>query len=184
MAEVNEVVEMATNETGGSNLLIILVVTLVAVVFVIENWKKFKDFFGITNRWERREMEQNEQIEDLKTKVGDIQKQVNELKAYSKEAKEKRLEFENATTETLKEIRDDMVKSRVDTLRNRILEFGSSCKIKDYTKENFDYVLKSADEYHAMLEKYSMTNSQTDMALEYIRKKYTEYMEKGFPKYE
>lgn len=184
MEEVNEVVELATNRTGNQNLLIILVITLVAIVFIIENWQKLRSFLGIKNGIQLHEEEQARQITDLKNKINTIETELNDLKAYSKEAKKSRLAFENDTTATLREIRDDMIKSRVDTLRNRILEFGSSCKIKDYTKENFDYVLKSADEYHDLLNRYNMTNSQTDMAMGYIKKKYADYLEKGFPKYE
>lgn len=76
-----------------------------------------------------------------------------------------------------------MVQDRVDTLRTRILEFGSSCTVKQYTKENYDNILKIADDYHNLLQKEGMSNSQTDMAMEYIRKMYAEYMVKGFPMY-
>lgn len=183
MDEVQEVVEMTTN-LSHANLIIVIVTLLVAVVFVTKNIMEFKKMFNIKNGFEIHEEEQNKKIRELKDELDTVKQQVSDLKSYSKEAKEKRLQFEIDTTDTLKEIREDMIKNRVDTLRSRILEFGSSCKIKDYTKENFDYILKSADEYHALLNRYNMSNSQTDMAMEFIRKKYKAYMDSGFPNYQ
>lgn len=183
MDEVSEVVEMATESNPHANVIFIIILVLVATVFILENIKKFKEILGIKDRWDLHEESQGKQIADLKEQVNNIRIEVDELKSYSKEAKEKRMEFENSTTDTLREIREQMIQDRVDTLRTRILEFGSSCQVKQYTKENYDNILKIADDYHALLKKEGLSNSQTDMAMEYIRKQYAEYMVKGFPIY-
>ena len=183
MSEVSEVVEMATEQDPHANVIFIIILVLVATVFVLENIKKFKQILGLRNRWELQDEEQGKQITELKSQIKEIKSEVEDLKIYNKEAKEKRIEFEIATTKTLKEIRDEMVQDRVETLRTRILEFGSSCQVKQYTKENFDNILKIADDYHALLDREGMSNSQTDMAMEYIRKQYADYMVKGFPQY-
>ena len=184
MDEVQEVVSLATNNDTQNNIIFVIILALVACVFVLENIKKFKEILGLKNKWEILNDNQSTEINDLKKQINNVKIELDDLKSYSREAKEKRIKFESETTETLKEIRDDMVRNRVDTIRGKILEFGSSCKIKDYTKENFDYILKLADEYHSLLAKYEMSNSQTDMAMEFIMKKYAEYMEKGFPNYQ
>lgn len=183
MQNVEEVVEMATEQNPHANVIFIIILVLVATVFVLENIKKFKEILGLKNRWELTNDSQNDQIEKLKLNVEKIEHEVDELKTYSKEAKAKRIQFETETTNTLKEIRNEMVQDRVETLRTRILEFGSSCQVKQYTKENFDNILRTADDYHALLDREGMSNSQTDMAMEYIRKMYSEYLIKGFPKY-
>ena len=106
MDDVSEVVQMATEQDPHANVIFIIILVLVATVFILENIKKFKEILGIKDRWDLHEESQGKQIADLKEQVNNIRIEVDELKSYSKEAKEKRMEFENSTTDTLKEIRE------------------------------------------------------------------------------
>lgn len=80
MDEAVEVVEMATNGTGGQNLIVILLILLVAIVFVMEHLKKLKDLFGLQNKWDRHEIEQNEKIQKLWQEMSAVKTDEDEIK--------------------------------------------------------------------------------------------------------
>ena len=129
---------------------------------------------------------------DLEKAVGDIlaEYSVDVSKAaeeaitqVAKEATKKRKEFEQKITKSLGDISNSLVSSRIDELRGRILEFSNACSTRQYNKESFDYILASYDMYEKLLAENNMTNGQTEMAIEYIKKKYAEYQQTGFPVY-
>ena len=179
MDEVIETVEMAT-EGGGPNLFIIFATVLVAVVFIIDNIKKIRDAFGISNKWERHEQEQNIKIQDLNDKIKTIKLDVDELRRYSKDAKDQREKFEERTTNVLKEIRNDMIEEKIERIRSSIIEFASCLKLRDYNQESYTHIFDLYSKYEKLLEDNHLKNGYIEMSMEYIKKRYAEQLAKGF----
>lgn len=179
MDEVMETVDMAT-QSGNGNLFIIFAITLVAVVFLIENIRKFKEAFGIQNKWERHEQEQNVKIRDLDDKMKAIKNDVDELRVYSHEAKEKRLEFEKETTTMLKEIRNDMIEEKIERLRSSIIEFSACVRLRDYNQESYNHIFDLYSVYQRIIEENHLKNGYLEVSMEYIKKRYAEQLAQGF----
>ena len=179
MDEVMETVDMAT-QSGNGNLFIIFAITLVAVVFLVENIRKFREAFGIQNKWERHEQEQNVKIQDLDDKIKTIKSDVDELRTYSKAAKTQRLQFEEHTTQILNDIRNDMIEERIERIRAHLIEFASCLKLRDYTQEAYTQIFDMYSKYEKILEDNHLKNGYVDVSMEYIKKRYAEQLAKGF----
>lgn len=179
MDEVMETVDMAT-QNGNGNLFIIFAITLVAVVFLIENIRKFREAFGIQNKWERHEQEQNAKIQDLNDEMKAIKNDINELCAYSKNAKTQRLQFEEHTTQMLKEIRDDMIKEKIERLRSSIIEFSACVRLRDYNQESYNHIFDLYSVYQRIIEENHLKNGYLEVSMEYIKKRYAEQLAQGF----
>lgn len=179
MGEVETVLEISDK----AHFVLLIVACIVALVFVLENLNKLKTMFGIKNKWGIHEEEQNMKIDKLETELKELKEEVTKVKIEAKEATKKRKEFEQKITKSLGDISNSLVSSRIDELRGRILEFSNACSTRQYNKESFDYILASYDMYEKLLAENNMTNGQTEMAIEYIKKKYAEYQQTGFPVY-
>lgn len=180
MDNLTDVVEMATNETGNHNLIVILVMVLMAIVFIIDNWTKLKNYLGIKNGIELHEEEQGRQICELKDKISELETEVNDLKQYSKEAKDKRIEFENTTIDTLKKIRADMLEEKIERNRSEILDFASGLKIRNYNQESYTHIFDLYSKYEKLIKDNNLVNGYVEVSMEYIRKRYAQQLENNF----
>lgn len=178
-----ETLEFVLNNPYKAELFLVCVAAILLVQGGIKLYDYFIERFEIETKSSKREKFQMQQIEQLKTEVNEVKSELNEIKDYSQEAKKKRVEFEECTIKALNDIREDLVDVRINALRNKIIDFSANCRIKDYDKEAFDNCLQDFDEYRSLIKKYGRSNSRIDMAMINVRKKYEEYLEKGFPTY-
>ena len=174
-------VETLLNSSGKAQTFILIITALVAFQFLAKLAEWFIEKYEIETKSMKREKMQTESVHMLEKEVDAIKLEIKEIKDSTAHDTEKRLQFETQVTDALKEIKYEMAKDRIDTLRERILEFGCVCHTREYSKEAYDNVLRNYDEYESLLKANNMNNGRTEMAISYIRKKYEEYMEKGFP---
>lgn len=181
--DVEAVKELAKTQSG-SQIILILILVLIVTVLLLENWNKLKKLVGLRSVKEIHEENQEKEIQKIEEEVGSIKDDVAELQTYSKEATKKRKEFEMYITNTLAEMKEDMIDDRINRIRWEILDFSNSCSKRNYNKEAFDHVLELYySTYNMLLSKYGRSNGKVDLAIDHIEKQYAEYMEKGFPEY-
>lgn len=180
MQNVEEVVEMATEQNPHANIIFIIILVLVATVFVLENIKKFKEILGIKNGYELMNEDQNKEIKYLKAEVECVKKDISELKTYSKDSKDKRLQFEKDTTKTLSEIRKDMLEEKTERLRSEILDFASGVKTRNYNQESYTHIFDLYSKYEKLIKDNGLVNGYVEISMEYIRKRYAQQLENDF----
>ena len=94
--------------------------------------------FGIKNKWNLHEEEQNEKIHNLYKEIDSIKKEIRSLYNVTDVRENKCTVFENGVSDTLNEIKEDLVNSKIEEYRFRILEFANRINKEDINKEYYD----------------------------------------------
>lgn len=69
----------------------------------------------------------------------------------------------------------------IDDWRWKILDFSSALSNgRSYNRESFDHIIKIYKKYEKVLEDNKMENGLVDESMKFIRKRYQEYLDKGF----
>lgn len=183
MDEAMQVVEMATNSNPSSNLFIIILVLLAAIVFVGDIVTKFNQMFGIKNKWNLHEEEQNEKLKIIENEIETLKLEIKSLYNVTEIRENKCTVFENGVSDTLNEIKEDLLHSKIEEYRFRILEFANSICKEDFNKEYYDQILEIYSQYETILKKNGLNNGKIEMAIQHIKDKYSYYQKNGFPIY-
>lgn len=73
----------------------------------------------------------------------------------------------------LKDIQENFVDDRINTLRWRILDFSSGLSGgRKYNKEAFEQIIKMDEKYEAILKKYDKTNDVINESMKFIKDTY------------
>ena len=171
-----DTIELVLNSPHKAELFLVCVAAIVAVKFVIGLIDWFKERFGISTANSRREQEQSERI-------AKIEEETDELKELQRTDHEEMKEFQNEIKDMLNGIKKSMLDDKIERMRYEILDFGNACQKRNYNKESYDHVLQTYDKYVEVLKENDLENGQVDLAITYIKKRYAEYLEKGFPTY-
>ena len=91
--------------------------------------------------------------------------------------------FQTNIMDALDGIKKSMMDDKIERMRYEILDFSNACQKREYNKESFDHVLQTYDKYEKILEENHLENGQVDLAVAYVKKRYAEYLESGFPTY-
>lgn len=91
--------------------------------------------------------------------------------------------FESCVSELKKEIQksnETILSILIDSKRNTIIDFASKVVDEKYpvTKEQFNRVFKTYEEYEDIIEENHLTNGETDIAILIIRESYEQHMRK------
>lgn len=155
---------------------LVCVAAIITVKFIIGLVDWFRERFGISTATSRREQEQSERIAKIEEETEELQK------TQEKDHEEMR-SFQNKIMDALNGIRKSMLDDKIERMRYEILDFGNACQKRDYNKESYDHVLQTYDKYVEVLKDNDLENGQVDLAIAYIKKRYAEYLENGFPTY-
>ena len=154
----------------------VVIAAIVVFQFIVKLFDWVKERFGITTNASRREKEQSE-------KINKIEEETQELKKIQESDHEEMKKFQNEIMDALDGIKKAMLDDKIERMRYEILDFGNACQKRDYSKENFDHILSVYDKYEKILVENHLENGQVDLAIAYIKKRYAEYLESGFPTY-
>ena len=95
----------------------------------------------------------------------------------------------NTNCKTMQARLDDIEKKQdmqtADRIRTHVLNFAEDLRRgNSRTKEDFDLLLKSDEQYEQIMEKYEMKNNVYSHAIKFINKKYDDFTENdGFARY-
>lgn len=79
----------------------------------------------------------------------------------------------NKTNEKLDNLNDLVLKIRIDSMRQTLLDFGSAVGGgRKCTKEQFDEIFSTYQEYEDILEQHKMTNGRVNISMEIVRERY------------
>ena len=139
-----------------------VIVILFAIKEIIELIAYFKKKFRITTGIEEDKAEEEKRI---KTLEAHDRWQYNEIQKIE---------------DILKDIQENFVDDRINTLRWRILDFSSGLSGgRKYNKEAFEQIIKMDEKYEAILTKYHKTNDVINESMKFIKDKYQEKLLNG-----
>ena len=153
-----EAIEYLIGMPHKGETFLIVIAAVLSVQFLVKLWDWIKDRFEIDTKSTKREKMQTESINKLEKEVDTIKEEIKEIKDNSKHATKKRIEFEESVSESLREIKKEIIQNKIDTLREGILDFSNACKCREYSKEAYDNALKNYDKYEAILKQNGMSN--------------------------
>lgn len=135
---------------------------LFAIKAIMDIIGYFKSKLGITTGFEQDKATEERRIRTLETHD---RWQYNEIQKIE---------------ELLKDIQENFVDERINTLRWRILDFSSGLSSgRKYNKEAFEQVIKMGEKYEAILTKYHKTNDVINESMKFIKDKYQEKLRNG-----
>lgn len=139
-----------------------VIIILFAIKEIIELITYFKKKFRITTGIEENKAEEERRI---KTLEAHDRWQYNEIQKIE---------------DILKDIQENFVDDRINTLRWRILDFSSGLSGgRKYNEEAFEQVIKMDEKYEAILTKYKKTNDVINESMKFIKDKYQEKLRNG-----
>lgn len=157
--------------------LIIVIVGLVVIVEIINLLSKLwgliaPKLFKISTANSRRK-----EIEKIILSNQDAIKQLKEKHdndmVESEKADDGLKEEINKTNEKLDKISDLVLNIRIDNMRKTLLDFASTVGSgRKCTKEQFDEIFSTYQEYENILEKNGMTNGRVNISMEIVREQY------------
>ena len=109
--------------------------------------------------------------------IKELSKKQDEDRAASKQGdKELRKELIEVK-ESLQECRDIILSVKIEDMRKTILDFASNTgNGRLYTKEQYNFVIKTYHDYENLIQKYKMTNDEVEISFKIIMEKFEESM--------
>ena len=83
------------------------------------------------------------------------------------------------TNKKLDKINDLVLNMRIENIRDKILNFAATCKIRVYTREKYLDILETAEEYHKLIQEHNMVNGKFEISLEIIKNRFMELEKNG-----
>ena len=83
------------------------------------------------------------------------------------------------TNKKLDKISDLVLNMRIENIRDKILNFAATCKIRVYTREKYLDILETAEEYHKLIHEHNMVNGKFEISLEIIKERFMELEKNG-----
>lgn len=145
---------------------------------------KFFDTFEIIPPWEKAKKEETKYRKDVRSQLTDLKQQESD---FEKIQLDYRIQNEKTTKEILESI--SILSEDIKNLRQHIEDMELDRKIKKYRwdlnnfatqlsrgikygKDQFDIIFQEHEEYKTLLREHNMTNGQTTIAMDIIRKYY------------
>lgn len=156
MAQLKEVLEGFNFHTFVYSLFLLLA----SLIFIYETVKKVCSIFGIKFKYVEDKDRQAQEIEGLKIKLTEIEKEsINHDKALEKQ---------------LNDLTKIVIDDRIDRMRYEILDMASAISESKrwYSVEQLKHTLKIYDEYEKFLKDHNMENGEVDISIQVIQQAY------------
>ena len=175
----------------------IVIIALFVIVQIIGELLEFKgkvvpEFIKIRKYFTRKKKEKEqmrETLQEVRTLLDDVNKHysadnITKRNEWMQWVNERAGVYDSSVAE-LTSLKDALASNNELTLdlyinvnRNRIIDFAS--KIANYevavSREEFNRIFKTYNEYESILEKYGKTNGEVDIAISIIRESYANHM--------
>lgn len=154
--------------------------------------KVVPEFFKIRKFFQRKKQEKeqtNKMLAEVKTLLEDVNSHYNVDNIAKRDAwmqwVNARAVIYDASVAELTSMKDALASNNELTLdlyininRNRIIDFASKIANNNapVSREEFNRIFKTYDEYEAILEKYGKTNGEVDIAIRIIKDSYADHM--------
>ena len=149
---------------------------------VVPEFMKIRKFFARRNK-ERKQT--NETLQQVRMLLSDVNKHYSEdnitkRNEWMKWVNDRAIVYDNSVAE-LKAMKDTLASNNELTLdlyininRNRIIDFAGKIAKEDVpvSREEFNRIFKTHDDYESILKKYNKTNGEVDIAMRVIEESY------------
>ena len=172
------------NDIGWGTIAIIVLLFIVAVPNIYKTFCNFFSTFGIETKWSRREKQEMQDIEYLKSEM-------NEYKENRVHDRKQSIEIQKQLTDNLQDLKDSLlelkqlfIRKEIEDMRWELLDFANAViNGRKYNKEQYDHVLETYTDYERILAENNMENGRVDISMAFVKKRYAELMENGFDKW-
>ena len=168
MGEIQAVLESPNKVT----IFLTVIAAFVAIQFLLKLLDYFTSRFGIETKAGLDKKKTKAEIDAIKAEMDQV-----------RETQKKMLESQDKLIAAVDKIDKREIKNEIERKRYLIIDFANAIHCRKYDREAYSHVLKTYNEYEQILKDNNMENGEADMAIGFIRKKYAEYMENGFPEY-
>lgn len=172
------------NELGWSNIFVILLLIILFTNLITEGGKKFLDNLGLETKKSRISREQEERIKRIEDDVNKLKNSANKFNDDRVHDREQSLNIQRNLvnnlaqfSDTLQDIKKDLVEERIERKRWNILNFADELRHSDELEadlERFNNVFKDYDDYERDITAQGLTNGYVDESIKFIRQKYQE----------
>lgn len=172
------------NELGWSNIFVILLLIILFTNLITEGGKKFLDNLGLETKKSRINREQEERIKKIEDDVNELKNSANKFNDDRVHDREQSLNIQRNLvnnlaqfSDTLQDIKKDLVEERIERKRWNILNFADELRHSDESQidlERFNNVFRDYDDYERIIEEKKLTNGFIDESIKFIRQKYQE----------
>lgn len=172
------------NEIGWFLVFAAVVLAITAIVSGVKLWKDFKFSVGLKSVTELDKEQTKKDIKELQDNIKLLKCEFEQYKKdkdvqyhmYHQESIGIRDNITQSMTEITKilnEMKSDALDEKIDRMRWKILDFASQVRNGNISyPEQFNNVLKTYDEYEALLEKFGLSNGMVDESIKFIKEKY------------
>ena len=168
MSEIAKVLE----SPNKVSIFLTVIAAIVAVQFLIKLLDFFTSRFGIETKTSLMKKKTQMEIDAIKNEVNTI-----------RDTQTKMLESQEKIIAAVDKIDQREIRNEIERKRYLIIDFANAIHCRKYDREAYSHVIKTYNEYEQILKENNLENGEADMAIAFIRKKYAEYMENGFPEY-
>lgn len=168
MGEIQAVLESPNKVT----IFLTVIAAFVAIQFLLKLLDYFTSRFGIETKASLDKKKTKTEIDAIKAEMDQV-----------RETQKKMLESQDKIIAAVDKLDKREIKNEIERKRYLIIDFANAIHCRKYDREAYSHVLKTYNEYEQILKDNNMENGEADMAIAFIRKKYAEYMETGFPEY-
>ena len=167
MSEITKVLEAPDKMT----IFLVVVAAIVSVQFILKLYDYFRERLGLETKTTLEKKSIRQEIDSIKAETDAMQ-----------ECQRQMLETQNKIIKTIEKMDQRELKNEVEHSRWIIIDFANALRSnRSYDREAFNHVLKTYTHYEQILKENGMENGEVDMAIDFIKKKYAFYLEKGFP---
>lgn len=148
--------------------------TLIGVKAIVSLFEWVVDKLGLETKWMKRKREEHDLLIKTSENLSALQEQhTSDMQYSNKRDDEINRDIQNLTAMFLDK--------EIDDWRWKILDFSSALSNgRKYNRESFNHVIKIYGKYEKILEDNKMENGLVEESMKFIRKKYQEYLDRGF----
>ena len=170
---------------GFENVILILLLSLGLGV----SYFKAKDYicerFGIETKRSLKEKKRDEEIEKLKKDCEELSNSIDTIKENRIHDREQSFQIQkdlidnfSQVTNTLAEIKNDILEDKIERKRWNILNFADELRHNDGVADNERYnnVFRDYDDYERIIRDKGLSNGFVEESIKFIRFKYQEML--------
>lgn len=170
---------------GWGNVVLMFLLSLALGVTFLQAISFICDYFGIETKRSLKEKKRDEEIESLKKDVSELKNSIDEIKDNRIHDREQSVKIQHDLLDnlsqfsnTLNEIKADIIDEKLERKRWNILNFADELKHNDgeTDRERFDNVFRDYDDYERIIRERNLTNGFIEESIKFIKTKYQEML--------
>lgn len=164
--------EKILNSPHKLEIFLAVIAAFIALQFLVKLYDWVIERFGIETKGSKEKKQMKEEIATIKEETEQM-----------KSTQQRTIETQEKIITMLDKLDRRELANELERKRWEVLDFANCIRKRDYDREAYNHVLKTYDQYEKLLEENGMENGEADLAIAYIRKRYQDYIENGFPEY-